>query len=204
MMTRWIPLALLLVTTPATAGKTTLWAGGGVSIVEAPTSFTNRWQDSIGFAGGIGYRTGPWLEVGAAISIDRFPPDGNKVAEWVLPGEDLTDAVVGGGDASIMLFSGEARIFFPFSLSRFSLWVSGAGGFWRRSFEPVTIDFTASGGDSLSLNLPTDEEFAAAAGAGAGFRIGQELWLTLEARYLTTFADVHTRTVPIRLGVAYR
>lgn len=205
MTIRWFPIALLLAATPAEAGKAVVWGAGGVAIPEAPPFFTNHWREAIGVVGGIGYRTGPWLEIGAAVSIDRFGPDGKKVAQALLPGEDLTNVGVDGGDATVMFFSGETRLFFPLSLSRFSLWVSGAGGFWRRSFESVTVALPEDGGGTTTLDIASDEKLAVAAGAGFGVRIGREVWLTGEASYQTTLtSEVQTKMVPIRIGLAYR
>jgi hypothetical protein len=188
----------LLAAAPASAGRAVVHAEGGVAIRRAPAEFVDGWNDGVSIAGGVAYRTGPWMEIGAAVSIERFDADASKVAKALLPGTDLSNAEVSGGDASIIFLSGEARLFLPLSTSRVSLWASGAGGYWRRSFEDVLVD-------AQDVTIPTDEELAVAAGGGAGFRVSGEVWLTVEGRWLVTIgAEEETRILPFRIGFAYR
>jgi hypothetical protein len=199
-------LALLLVAAPADAGRAVVYAEGGVAVRRAPVEFVDGWKNGVSIAGGVGYRTGPWMEVGAAVSIERFDADARKVAGTLLPGVDLTNATVLGGDASVIFLSGEARLFFPLSLSRVSLWASGAGGLWRRTFEDVSVEVQdAQGTTAQDVPIPTDQELAVAAGAGLGYRVGGEVWLTFEGRWLVTVgAEEETRILPFRIGFAYR
>ena len=188
----------LLAAAPANAGRAVVHAEGGVAVLRAPGEFADGWHDGVSIAGGVAYRTGPWLEVGAAVSIERFDAEAAKVAGALLPGTDLSNAEISGGDASIIFLSGETRLFLPVSTTRVSLWASGAGGFWRRTFEDVLVD-------AQDLSIPTDEEFAIAAGGGAGFRVSGEVWLTVEGRWLVTVgAEEETRVLPFRIGFAYR
>lgn len=206
MSLRWILLALLLGASPASAGRIALWAEGGVAIAESPAEFTDRWKDGVGFAAGVGYRTGPWLEISGAAAMERFGPDGDKVVRTLRPELDLTNATYEGGDATVIFLGGEARVFLPVSLSRVSMWLSGAGGFWRRTYEVVAIEVTTDEGTvGQDIPIPAENEMAVGVGGGLGIRVSREVWFTLETRYRTTLtADDQTRIIPVRIGFAYR
>jgi hypothetical protein len=202
----WLLLCLgpLLITVPANAGRVTLYALGGVARPIEPDEFRAAWKNSISFAGGFGYRTGPWLEIGAAISIDRFKANGDRPGYVLLPNEDLTDATVLGGETSLLYFNGEARIYLPLSLSRMSVWALGGAGLFRQTFQEMTI----SQGDGLVDEVflfDGENALGVSGGGGVGFRISPELWATVEATYIVGFtSDERTSYLPLRVGLAYR
>jgi len=205
MRLHWFPIALLLAAEPSSAGRVVVWAEGGAAIARAPYAFTEGWKDGYGVAAGLGWRTGPWVEVGTGVSIERFGTDGSRFARTLLPGEDLSGTTVGGGDASVLFLSGEARLFLPLSSSRVSLWAVGAGGLRRQSWDNVTVERTDDGGTTFEeFPVDAENELAVAAGGGLGIRVGRELWLTAEGRWLTTFSDPPTRVLPFHIGFAYR
>ena len=185
----------------ARAGKAVGYFSGGAGVPEAPSTFSDGWNPTFGVSVGVGFRPGPWLEVGGSFGLDRFSSKPEGRTEILLPGEDLTDATVRGGDTSILLLQGEFRAFLPISLSRVSPYLVGAGGLLRRTFEEVAID--RDGVEEL-VSFEGVNAFVLSPGAGVGFRLTRELWFTLEGSYAIGFTEgEHTRYFPLRAGLAF-
>ncbi len=197
-------LATLLIAAPADAGRPALYAVYGIARPVKPDAFRSAWETGTSFAGGFGYRTGPWFEFGAALSIDRFTGNGDRPAHVLLPDEDLTGATALGGEMSTLYFSLEARAFLPISSPRVMVWVLGGTGLFRRTFQEITLSSDDALIDELFL-FDSDNALGVSGGGGTGVRISDDLWIAVELTYIVGLTDEQWTTyLPLRIGLTYR
>lgn len=168
------------------AKKFSVYANSGLSFPTAPSGFTDGYNMGFNFGGGIEYSVLPF-----SMLCIRGNFDYNK---FLLDKED-TGVAIEGGNRSIILISGSARVAPPIPMLPIKPYILGGVGLFQVSTEDVKIGIIKIEGDSESA-------FSLLFGAGIDFSPIPLIAFFVEGNYVLGFTeDENTEYFPVKLGL---
>ena len=121
--------------------RITIWLDGGLAIPSQPSEFSDLWNTTWPFSGGVGVSIFSWFEVAGGVKYGSF-----GISE--IPAKSaigvVTTAAIDGGSISVLEYFGTAR-FIAVPSQRANPYAEVSLGLFETSAEDLTVEATDSG-----------------------------------------------------------
>lgn len=168
-----------------------LYAGGAVSLPNAPDGFKDAFKTGYHGLVGLGYKMGPGLQIVGKVEYHKFSYDFAGISG------------VDGGDSKMWLFGGDGRLALGLPASPVKPFAFAGIGIAKIKQSEFGGDITLA--SSLTPPFPEDQsKMYYNFGAGVELGGGPSFSLFVQARYVSIATEGHNTTfIPVTVGLKF-
>lgn len=195
---------LLLAAGPARADEELAFVvGAGAAAPVAPPEFPDFWKTGWSAGAAMQLTLSRDWETAIGVTYSRFPADeAGQIDDLLLSGPGGTSEIasIDGRAASALSLTADVRLHLRTTAARVSPYLVFGAGFFSLAVADAVIRATDPAFPEVPLPEETDSAFAATAGAGCRWKVGERSSVGLESVYLIGFTSrTSTQIMPFRV-----
>ncbi len=170
----------------------------GPSFPMKDVNFSDNYNMGFNIGGGIGFQLTELFTLVGSFDYNSLPFDDARFKRL-----HQNEVLVSGPARKVMTFDARLKFFFPSEDTKLSPYITGGGGFFKQSSDPVV--FVNVIGQEQSTDEIDESVMCAIGGAGLEFKHNAKIFVFLEGLFVTGFTDRNsTQVIQIKLGLKYR